>query len=52
MSKQYDRRQVLKVVSATCAAFFLPGTVQAGEGGFGPAEDGLEIRVSSVSAHT
>ena len=52
MSKQYDRRQVLKVVSATCAAFFLPGTVEAGEGGLGAAEQDLEVRISSVSAHT
>jgi hypothetical protein len=50
MSKQYDRRQVLKAVSATWAAFFLPGAAIAGEGG--PAEQDLEIRVSSVSAHT
>jgi hypothetical protein len=52
MSTQYDRRQVLKAVSATCAAFFLPDTSVAGEGGAGPAEQDLEIRISSVSAHT
>jgi hypothetical protein len=52
MSTQYDRRQVLKVVSATCAAFILPGTGFADGGGFGPGEEDLEIRVSSVSAHT
>jgi hypothetical protein len=52
MSTQYDRRQVLKVVSATCAAFFLPGTGVASEGGIGPAEEDLEIQVFSVSAHT
>ena len=51
MSRQYDRRQVLKVVSATCAAFFLPGTGFAG-GGFGPAEEDREIRISSVSPRT
>jgi alpha-glucosidase (family GH31 glycosyl hydrolase) len=52
MNKQYDRRQVLKVVGTTCAAFILPGMGFAGEGGFGPSEQGLEIRISSVSAHT
>jgi len=52
MNKQYDRRQVLKVVGTTCAAFILPGSGFAGEGGFGPAEEDLEIRISSVSAHT
>ena len=52
MSTQYDRRQVLKVVGATCAGFILPGTGFAGEGGLGRAEEYLEIRISSVSAHT
>ena len=52
MSRQYDRREVLKVVSATCAAFILPGTVVAGESGLEPADQELEIRISSVSAHT
>ena len=52
MSEQYDRRQVLKVVGATCAAFILPGSGGAGEGRVGPAEQDLEIRISSVSAHT
>ena len=35
-----------------CAAFILPGTGFAGECGFGPADEDLEIRISSVSAHT
>jgi alpha-glucosidase (family GH31 glycosyl hydrolase) len=52
MSKEYDRRQVLKVVGTTCAALILPGTGFAGEGAFGAAEQGVEIRISSVSAHT
>src|SRR5271163_4118146 len=52
MSTQYDRRQVLKVVGATCAAFFLPGTGEASGAGLAPGEQDLEIRVSSVSAHT
>jgi alpha-glucosidase (family GH31 glycosyl hydrolase) len=52
MTEQYDRRQVLKVVGATCAAFILPGSGGAGEGRVGPAEQDLEIRISSVSAHT
>jgi alpha-glucosidase (family GH31 glycosyl hydrolase) len=52
MSKEYDRRQVLKVVGTTCAAFILPGTGFAGDSGFGPAEQELEIRIASVSAHT
>src|SRR6202167_1623278 len=52
MSRQYDRRHVLKAVSATCAAFILPGTGFADGGGFGPAEEDLEVRISSVSAHT
>src|SRR5580704_12932204 len=52
MSKRYDRRQVLKVVGTTCAAFILPGTGFAGADGFGPAEQELEIRIASVSART
>jgi hypothetical protein len=52
MSKGYDRRQVLKVVATTCAAIILPGTGFAGDSGFGPAEQELEIRIASVSAHT
>jgi alpha-glucosidase (family GH31 glycosyl hydrolase) len=52
MSEQYDRRQVLKVVGTTCAAFILPASGFASEGGFGPAEQELEIRIASVSAHT
>jgi len=52
MSTQFDRRQVLKVVGATCAAFFLPGAREAGGAGLAPGEQDLEIRVSSVSAHT
>ncbi len=52
MSRQYDRRQVLKAVSATCAAFFLPAVSEADGGGLRPAEQDLEVRVSSVSAHT
>src|SRR5271156_2629746 len=52
MSTQYDRRQVLKVVGATCAAFFWPGTGEASGAGLAPGEQDLEIRVSSVSAHT
>ena len=52
MSEQYDRRQVLKVVGTTCAALILPASVFASEGGFGPAEQELEIRIASVSAHT
>jgi alpha-glucosidase (family GH31 glycosyl hydrolase) len=52
MSKQLNRRQVLKVVGTTCAAFILPGSGFGGEGGFGPADEDLEIRISSVSAHT
>jgi alpha-glucosidase (family GH31 glycosyl hydrolase) len=52
MSKEYDRRQVLKAVGTTCAAFILPGTGFGGDSGFGPAEQELEIRIASVSAHT
>ena len=52
MSKQFNRRQMLKVVGVGCAAFILPGTGFAGEDGFGPADEDLEIRISSVSAHT
>ncbi len=52
MSKQFDRRQVLRVVGATCAGFILPGTGFASEGGLERAEEDLEIRISSVSAHT
>jgi alpha-glucosidase (family GH31 glycosyl hydrolase) len=52
MSRRYDRRQVLQAVSATCAAFLLPGTGFAEGGGFGPAEEDLEVRISSLSAHT
>ena len=52
MSKQYDRRQLLKVVGTSCAALILPASGFAGEGGFAPAEQDSEIRISSVSAHT
>ncbi len=52
MRKQFDRRQVLKAVGVGCAAFILPGTGFAGESELGPAEEDLEIRISSVSAHT
>src|ERR1700740_2932190 len=51
MSEQFDRRQMLKIVGTTCAAFILPGAGFAG-GGLGPTEEDLEIRISSVSAHT
>ncbi len=55
MSKQYDRRQVLKVVSATWAAFFLPAAAIGGRewirtGGTGFGDTGFVGQRAYVAA--
>ncbi|HEV2616694.1 MAG TPA: hypothetical protein VGU63_08820, partial [Candidatus Acidoferrales bacterium] len=52
MKKGYDRRQVLKGMSAACAAFFLPEEQARTESVLHIAGQDIEIQVGSVSKHT
>lgn len=51
MKKGYDRRQVLKGMSAACAAFLLPEEPVRAEGVLRIAGQDVEIQISSVSKH-
>lgn len=52
MSKRYDRREVLKGISAACAAAYLLPGQDANAKTFRVAGKDVEIQISTVSAHT
>ncbi|MGH9727439.1 MAG: TIM-barrel domain-containing protein [Candidatus Acidiferrales bacterium] len=52
MKKGYDRRQVLKGMSAACAAFLLPERQAGAEDVLRIAGQNVEIQIGSVSKHT
>ena len=52
MKKRYDRRQVLKGVSAACASFLLPVETQSSGDGLRIAGQNVEIQIARVSMHT
>ena len=52
MKKRYDRRQVLKGVSAACAAFLLPVETQSSGDALRIAGQNAEIQIARVSMHT
>jgi alpha-glucosidase (family GH31 glycosyl hydrolase) len=52
MGKEFNRRQVLKVLGAACAAQLLPGKLAASATGPRVAAEDVEIQISPVSAHT
>ncbi|MFZ0214003.1 MAG: TIM-barrel domain-containing protein [Candidatus Acidiferrales bacterium] len=52
MSKRYDRREVLKGMSAACAAYLLPGQEESSAQSLRAAGQEVEIHISAVSAHT
>ncbi|MGB6877451.1 MAG: TIM-barrel domain-containing protein [Candidatus Acidiferrales bacterium] len=52
MSKRYDRREVLKGMSAACAAYLLPGQEGQTSESLRVAGQEVEIQVGVVSAHT
>lgn len=52
MTKEYDRRQLLKAVGAVCGASLLPGAHFAAAGGLRIAGQDVEIQVGPVSEHT
>ncbi len=52
MSKRYDRREVLKGVAAASASLLLPKPSSEGHSVFSATENVVEIRVTSISAHT
>ncbi|MGB6483662.1 MAG: TIM-barrel domain-containing protein [Candidatus Acidiferrales bacterium] len=52
MSKRYDRREVLKGMSAACAAYLLPGQEGSSAPSLRVAGQEVEIQVGAVSAHT
>ncbi|HLW81568.1 MAG TPA: TIM-barrel domain-containing protein [Candidatus Acidoferrales bacterium] len=52
MGKRYDRRDVLKSVSAACAAYLLPVQEDSAERAFRVAGQEAEIQITTVSAHT
>ncbi len=52
MSKRYGRREVLKGMSAACAAYLLPGQNGAGAESLRVAGQEVEIQIGKVSEHT
>jgi alpha-glucosidase (family GH31 glycosyl hydrolase) len=52
MGKRYDRRDVLKVMSAACAAYLLPVQEESAARSFRVAGQEVEIQITTVSAHT
>jgi len=52
MKKRYDRREVLKGMSAACAAFLLPEEQARAESALRIAGQDVEIQIGSVSKHT
>ena len=52
MSKRINRREALKGVGAACAAFMLPASAEAIPAWLRIADQDVEIRITSVSAHT
>ena len=52
MKKRYDRREVLKGMSAACAAFLLPEEQVRAESVLRIGGQDVEIQIGSVSKHT
>jgi alpha-glucosidase (family GH31 glycosyl hydrolase) len=52
MGKRYDRRDVLKGMSAACAAYLLPVQEDSAARSFRVAGQEVEIQITTVSAHT
>ncbi|MFZ0641171.1 MAG: TIM-barrel domain-containing protein [Candidatus Acidiferrales bacterium] len=52
MSKRYGRREILKGMSAACAAYLLPGQEGSSAESLRVAGQEVEIQVGTVSAHT
>ncbi len=52
MKKRYDRREVLKGMSAACAAFLLPDEQVRAENSLHIAGQDVEIQIGSTSKHT
>ncbi|HXT72936.1 MAG TPA: TIM-barrel domain-containing protein [Candidatus Angelobacter sp.] len=52
MKKRYDRREVLKGMSAACAAFLLPEEQARTESALRIGGQDVEIQIGSVSKHT
>ena len=52
MKKRYDRRQILKGMSAACAAYVLPHRGEPPEPPLRIAGQDVEVQVTPVSAHT
>jgi alpha-glucosidase (family GH31 glycosyl hydrolase) len=52
MGKRYDRRDVLKSMSAACAAYLLPVQEDSAARAFRVAGQEVEIQITTVSAHT
>lgn len=52
MSKRYGRREVLKGMSAACAAYLVPGPEEAATKILRVAGREVELQISTVSAHT
>lgn len=52
MGKRYDRRDVLKSMSAACAAYLLPVQKGSAQRAFRVAGQEVEIQITTVSAYT
>ncbi|HEV2305228.1 MAG TPA: TIM-barrel domain-containing protein [Candidatus Acidoferrales bacterium] len=52
MGKRYDRRDVLKSMSAACAAYLLPVQKGSAQRAFRVAGQEIEIQITTVSAYT
>jgi alpha-glucosidase (family GH31 glycosyl hydrolase) len=52
MKHRYDRRQILKGMSAACAAYLLPQAAELSHHHLQVAGQDVEIRITRVSAHT
>ncbi len=52
MSKRYGRREILKGMSAACAAYLLPGQEGSSAESLRVAGQEVEIQVGAVSVHT
>jgi alpha-glucosidase (family GH31 glycosyl hydrolase) len=51
MNKRYERRQVLKVMSAACGAALVPDILSAATGGLRVAAQDVEVQIGAVGEH-